>query len=201
VNDRDYTRVAFWLSSKRDVSECTHLRDDQIYWRRFRFALEGSGVADAAGVLRNNIVEKLTRPGPIRIRDASRRGLVWRSHQQVRKGEPLVLRQPGAVGLDRECQVPTSDAAGQHCNDGPTHEGLSASDVRSVEWDSPNIATYASNQPFAMSVGSWHTNWRSQYVYAPAFDRLIQTGGERLVSIVQKKLVVLIARKGFPQLL
>ena len=52
-----------------------------------------------------------------------------------------------------------------------------------------------------MSVGGGHTNRRSQYVDAPAFDRLIQTGRERLVSIVQQKLVVLIARKGFPQLL
>ena len=36
---------------------------------------------------------------------------------------------------------------------------------------------------------------------APALDRFIQTGRERLVSIVQQKLVILIARKGFPQLL
>ena len=52
-----------------------------------------------------------------------------------------------------------------------------------------------------MGVGGGHTNRRSQYVDAPASDRLIQTGRERLVSIVQKKLVVLIARKRFPQLL
>ena len=75
--------------------------------------------------------------------------------------------------------------------------------VRCVQWDEivQAFASYASNQPFAMSVGGGHTNRRSQYVDAPAFDRLIQTGRERLVSIVQKKLVVLIARKGFPQLL
>jgi len=38
-------------------------------------------------------------------------------------------------------------------------------------------------------------------VDAPALDRFIQTGRESLVSIVQQKLVILIAREGFPQLL
>jgi len=52
-----------------------------------------------------------------------------------------------------------------------------------------------------MSISGGRTNRRSQYVNAPAFDRLIQTGRERLVSIVEQKLVVPIAGKGFPQLL
>jgi hypothetical protein len=42
------------------------------------------------------------------------------------------LRQAEPVGFDQECQVPTSDAAGQHCSDGPTHEGFSAREMRSV---------------------------------------------------------------------
>jgi hypothetical protein len=57
----------------------------------------------------------------------------------MRKGEPVVLRQARAVGRDQECQDLTSDAAVQHCNGGPTHEGFSASEMRSVEADSPNI--------------------------------------------------------------
>jgi hypothetical protein len=84
---------------------------------------------------------------------------------------------------------------------GPLTKG--SAQVRYVKWDEivQAFTTYASNQPFAMSIGGGHTNRRSQYVDAPALDRFIQTGRERLVSIVQQKLVILIAREGFPQLL
>ena len=144
-------------------------------------------------VVRNNVVEKLTLP--IHIRDASRRGLVWRSHEKVRKVEPLVLRRPEPVGFDQECQSQRAMRPASIVVPGPLTKG--SPHVRCVQWDEivQAFASYASNQPFAMSVGGGHTNRRSQYVDAPAFDRLIQTGRERLVSIVQKKLVVLIARK------
>src|ERR1700756_1079121 len=84
---------------------------------------------------------------------------------------------------------------------GPLTEG--PPQMRCVQWDEivHAFASYASNQPFTMSVGGGHTNRGSQYADTPAFARLIQTGRERLVSIVQKKLVVLIARKRLPQLL
>jgi hypothetical protein len=35
-------------------------------------------------VLRNNVVEKVTLPLPIHIRDASRRGSVWQSRVKLR---------------------------------------------------------------------------------------------------------------------
>ena len=52
-----------------------------------------------------------------------------------------------------------------------------------------------------MSIRGGRTNRRPQYVNAPAFDCLIQTSRERLVSIMEQKLVIPIAGKGFAQLL
>ena len=43
--------------------------------------------------------------------------------------EKLAEKQVEIVGLDPECPVLKSDAAGQHCNGGPTHEGFSASEM------------------------------------------------------------------------
>src|ERR1700760_2292168 len=84
---------------------------------------------------------------------------------------------------------------------GPLTKG--SPQMRCVQWNEivQAFAAYASNQPFAMSISRGYTNRRSQHMDAPAFDRLVQTGRERLVSVVQKKFVVLIAREGLPQLL
>lgn len=50
-----------------------------------------------AGVLRNNVVEKLRPPLPIHTRDASRRGLVWRSHVHSRGSENIELMERYAL--------------------------------------------------------------------------------------------------------
>jgi hypothetical protein len=77
------------------------------------------------------------------------------------------------------------------------------SQVTSVEGDEivQTFAAYSSNQSFAMSVGRWRTNRRSQDVYAPVLNFFIQTGRESLVSIMKKELVILIAGKLYSELL
>jgi len=62
------------------------------------------------------------------------------------------------------------------------------------------FATDRANQSFAMSMGGRHAKRRSQDSNAPAFYFLVETGGERLVPIMQQKLVMLIPGLCFPEL-
>jgi hypothetical protein len=84
---------------------------------------------------------------------------------------------------------------------GPLTTG--SAQMRSIQRDKiiQTFATDRSNQAFSVSVGGRHANGRFEHVDALTFDFFIQAGRESLVSIVQEKLVILIAGKRFPQLL
>ena len=71
-------------------------------------------------------------PLPIDTRDAGHRGSAWRSHANATMVEQLARKQLEPVALDQECQVLKSDAAGQHCNDGPNHEVFPVGEMSSV---------------------------------------------------------------------
>ena len=63
------------------------------------------------------------------------------------------------------------------------------------------FATDRPNKRFAMGIGRRHTNRRPQNVDIPALYSLVQTGRERLVSIMQEEFRIAIARKRFAELL
>lgn len=75
--------------------------------------------------------------------------------------------------------------------------------MRCIEWDDivQAFATDRPNQPFAMGIGRRHSNRRPQNVDTPALYRLVQTGRERLVSIMQEEFIIAIAGKRFAELL
>ncbi|HEX4168862.1 MAG TPA: hypothetical protein VHZ55_25645, partial [Bryobacteraceae bacterium] len=68
-----------------------------------------------AVVLRNNVVETVTLPQPIHIRDASRRESVWRSLVILGLIEWRPAEPAASLEVDQGCQVPKSDADDQHC--------------------------------------------------------------------------------------